>query len=337
MKNILLIGPRKHIKKPEMTGGVIALFEDLITYCDRHEINYIVVDTNKANYRNKLVAYIMILSSIIVKTPKVRHVALHGTANDFLMVAPFALMVSKLLCKQFSLRKFAGNFIEIFENYSPMKKNIILYTLKKSLYNFFETKYLVEYFKKYNESTYWFPNVRRKQSVFTDDIYKKKFIFLGAVSEEKGIDILCEASNLLPDGYQIDIYGTLYDHYTNIFFDDYNVNYKGNLKPEEVISTLKEYNILLLPSFREGYPGVIIEAFSVALPVIATNLQGIKEIVIDKSGKLIDVNNIEQLKVAMEEITQESYIISRQSAIEQFENFDTEIQTKKYFERIDES
>lgn len=331
---ILLIGPRNLIKDTHITGGVVVLFENLISYCDEHAIQYNIVDTNKANYKNKLIAYIMILFSILINTPKVKQVSLHGTANDYLLIAPFALIISRLFQKTFSLRKFAGNFIEIFEHYSTIKKWIVTYTLKGSSVNFFETKYLVEYFKNYNENTYWFPNVRKKQVLLTNSTYEKNFIFIGAVSREKGIDILCQVSNLLPDDYQIDIYGVLHDHFTIEYFNDYKVKYKGILIVNDVIKTLSEYDILILPSFREGYPGVIIEALSVGLPIVATNLSGIKEMVDEKSSVLVDVGNIEQLKKAMISIDEVNYIQMSIAAHEQFKSFDSDIQTKVFFNQI---
>jgi len=335
MKNIfLLIGPRKNITNPERTGGVIVLFEDLISYCNTHAIEYLIVDTNKANYANTLVAYISIVGLILRKAPKVTHISLHGTANDYLFIAPVAVMFSKLFRKHMSLRKFAGNFIEVFESYSMMKKRIIAWVLRQATCNFFETKYLVNYFKQYNQNTYWFPNVRAKQHVFTDNIYRKKLLFIGAVSEEKGIEVLCHASNLLSDEYEIDIYGGLCDHYTQAYFSSYNVKYKGTLKPENVINTLKQYDILLLPSFREGYPGVIVEALSVGLPIIATNLKGIKEMVDEQSSVLIDPDSVEQLKEAIESFHDMNYAQKSAAAKKQFEQFDSELQTKLFFKRI---
>ena len=50
--------------------------------------------------------------------------------------------------------------------------------------------------------------------------------------------------------------------------------------------------VLVLPSLIEGLPGVILESFINKLPVVAYNVGGIKEIVIDKqTGGLVDENN----------------------------------------------
>lgn len=330
----LMIGPCKNRKNTHETGGVIVLFENILEYCKKHDYDHIIVDTNKSNYPNKLIAYFSILYSIIKNLSKVSHISLHGTAKDYLMIAPFVVFVGKVFSKQVSLRKFAGNFNVIYEKSSIFKKYIIRKTLQYSAINFFETKYLVEYFKGFNKHTFWLPNVRNKNNVLTNEKYEKKFIFLGSINSEKGIEVLCEAANLLGNEYQISIYGTLNNRYTTDYFKNYNVHYRGPLPVDKVINVMSKYNVLLLPSFREGYPGVIVEAFSVGMPVIATKLQGIKEMVINESGKLIDIRSVIQLKEAIESISQESYYISRLSAIEQFSNFDSDIQTDLFFERL---
>lgn len=333
-KTILLIGPMKNKKDIESSGGIIVLFEELIDYCKLNKLDYLLIDTNKKNYSNRAISYLVILYNIILKTPKVSFVSLHGTANDYLLIAPIALIIAKLFHKPFSIRKFAGNFIEVFERYSLIKQKIIVFVLGYATNVFFETKYLVNYFKHYNKNTFWFPNVRKKQRDFVDEKYRKRFIFLGQISKEKGVDILCESSTLLPREYQIDLYGELSDNYTKAYFNNYNVNYKGALNRTYLIETLKEYDVLVLPSFREGYPGVIVEAFSIGMPVIATNLNGIKEMVTNDSAVLIEKDSINQLSEAIQFFTEENYEDFRIAAIKQFNNFDTEIQTKKFFTQM---
>ena len=61
-----------------------------------------------------------------------------------------------------------------------------------------------------------------------------------------------------------------------------------------------EYDVLVLPTFwkGEGYPGVIIEAFSVGLPVVATNLPGISEMIDSQSGILVPPHSASTLAKA---------------------------------------
>ena len=334
MSKLLLVGPRKNIKNPSKTGGVIVLFEDLLNYCDKNDIKYEVIDTNKANYSNIVIAFLFILFFSIVKTLRVSHVSLHGTANDYIFIAPVIVFFSKLLKKKVSLRKFAGNFDIIYNDASYIKKRLIEYSLKTSDANFFETKYLIKKFKFKNKYTYWFPNVRNKTKYRVDEKYERKIIFLGSVSDEKGILELLEVSNMLDNRYIIDIYGTIDNSMKKVIWEDYNVNYKGILEHGNVRKVLSDYNILVLPSYREGYPGVIIEALSVGLPIIATGLEGIKEMIDEDSSVLIDIKNVKQLKEAIESFDDTSYVKKSIVALKQFENFDSDIQTDEFLKKI---
>ncbi len=317
------------------TGGVIVLFENLLNYCEKHSFCYDVIDTNKSNYNNKFIAYFSIIYKIFRNTSKYSHISLHGTAKDFIYLAPFVIFSGLLLKKSVSLRKFAGNFNKIYNDSSILKKLFIRMTLQHSSANFFETKYLVDFFKIYNRNTYWFPNVRNKTNIKTDTTYRKRFIFIGAINEEKGIEVLCQASNMLPKEYTIDLYGKLNKPFSLEYFQNYNVNYKGTLSSEEVLKVMANYDVLLLPSYREGYPGAIIEAFSVGLPVIATTLSSIKEMVDTNCGMLIKPGDFNALKDTIISFNQDNYSRYRSHAIKQFENFDSEVQTSMFFKKIE--
>lgn len=334
MKNILFFGPLGLKDESIRTGGLPILFEDLLKQCDLLGVKYTVIDTNKVNYKNKLFSYVLIFSRFFKFLPKVTHVSIHGTANDYVFIAPLVVLISKLFKRKISLRKFAGSFDTLYENYPRIFKILINYILKNSNSVFFETKYLVDRFKIFNKNTFWFPNVREKTSITVDDIYRKKFIFIGQICEEKGIGEILEVSNLLDDSYIIDLYGYVMDDFKDVDLSNYKVNYNGLLKHSEVLNTLSKYDVLLLPSYREGYPGVVIEAMSVGLPIIASNLQGIAEMTNDEMTLLIEVKNIRQLKNAIESISMKNYQKMSKASKDQFDSFDTEIQTKKYLNKI---
>jgi glycosyltransferase involved in cell wall biosynthesis len=333
-KQILLLGPKSNIKHPEVTGGVIVLFENLLSYCNLNKIEYDVIDTNKANYKNKLVAYISIMFELFKRSRKVKYISLHGTANDYLFLAPIVAFISLISNKSYSLRKFAGNFDMLFENYSLLEKKIILFSLRHSSVNFFETKYLVDYFKKYNSKTYWFPNVRKKQEIRVSQDYEKKFVFIGLVCKEKGIDVLCEVFKNLSQDYTIDIYGELSDGYTANYLLKNNLHYKGKLEHNQVMSKLYQYDVLILPSFREGYPGIIIEALSIGMPIITTKLKGIQEMLDKDSSVLCEVGNSEEVRSAIKSIKQNKYAKMSDAAFKQFEKFDSDINNKIFLQKI---
>lgn len=79
---------------------------------------------------------------------------------------------------------------------------------------------------------------------------------------------------------------------------------------ENVIPYLSRTDVVILPSYREGMPRVILEGMSMAKPVIATNVPGCKDMVIhDVNGLLIDVKShkaVENAVLDMASLNQES-------------------------------
>ena len=60
----------------------------------------------------------------------------------------------------------------------------------------------------------------------------------------------------------------------------------------DAMQLIKQADVLVLPSIIEGLPGVILEAFYCKIPVVAYNVGGISEILINnKTGYLVEKNN----------------------------------------------
>ncbi len=74
-----------------------------------------------------------------------------------------------------------------------------------------------------------------------------------------------------------------------LFFD--------HLPHKEVAQKLKESNLFILFSNYENLPCVILESFSCGVPVISTNTGGISEYFPNNFGKLINVNDENQLEI----------------------------------------
>ena len=67
-----------------------------------------------------------------------------------------------------------------------------------------------------------------------------------------------------------------------------NLEYLGRQSPAEVIALISRANCLLLPSlWYEGFPRVIVEAYAVGTPVIATNIGSLSELVNDRETGLL--------------------------------------------------
>ncbi len=335
-KKIIVIGPM-YAKDMKNAGGVTVLFEQLLEDLKELDIEYLAINSNKNCYKNIADTFFTVMKEFIKNVRNYDHISLHGTANHYIMIAPFIIFISKLFGKSVSLRKFAGNFDDIYKRANPIKKFLIRYVLKNTDQSFFETKYLVEYFKEFNKNTFWFPNVRRRVGVQEPKTeFKKHFVYISHLKDEKGTQELLEACKRLDESFDVKIYGPVHESkYTKEYVAKFNTTYEGSLSPTEVIEKLKQSDVLVLPSHREGYPGIVIEAYSVGRPVLVTNLLAIAEIVEEgKTGVLVEPKNVESLVEGFLKFNQENYPQMSQNAFDAFENFNSMDQTKIFLQKI---
>ncbi len=340
MKNksikLLLLGPCINRKNPEIASGPIVFFDGLKKELTDNHVDFIVIDTNKKNYTNFFIAYLSIMMRLLFKQKNRTHISLHSS-QDYIIFGMFIILIGKILNKRTSLRKFGGEAIRTYEGSGSFKKHYLNLIFSQMDTLFFQTKYLVEFFSKKNSNTFWFPNVRRrtiKPSIPRD--FQKRFVFISHVIREKGIDEIIEAFKELDDSYTVDIYGPILDKkYTKEYFLKHNMSYKGALEATEVIGMLNQYDVVLLPSYKEGYPGIVIEAYSLGIPVITTSLQSIKEIVDSyKTGILIEPKNVNELLEAIVYFNEINYVNMSKNAYRKFNDFEFDQQTKKYLERV---
>jgi len=335
MYDLMLIGPCNNKKDKTETGGIVVSFETLLGYCSDRGISVCVVDTNKRNYQNILTAFFYIFIKILFMSFNCRHLSLHGTSRDYVFIGPVVMFTSMISRRRYSLRKFAGNFNIYYESSGPAVRYVIRKLLKNSSVNFFETKYLVDFFSCYNSNTFWFPNCRNKTEIRRRNGFAKKFVFISQLFKTKGVSELAAASEMLPEGYTVDIYGPLKDDYTEALFCGRAV-YKGSLESCDVIRTLAMYDVLVFPTYfqGEGYPGVIIEALSVGLPVIVTPLAGIKEMVDDSCAVFVEPKSTEQLKNAMLFFNEDNYDLYSDNALITFEKFNSVNLLSMFIEKV---
>ncbi|PIE44726.1 MAG: hypothetical protein CSA45_05510 [Gammaproteobacteria bacterium] len=82
------------------------------------------------------------------------------------------------------------------------------------------------------------------------------------------------------------------------------VNFLGVCSPENIPDLMAESNLFLLTSLSEGRPSVVLEAMAAGLAVIATDIEGTKELVQDgKTGWLFPVFDSRELASLLEQIS----------------------------------
>ena len=74
------------------------------------------------------------------------------------------------------------------------------------------------------------------------------------------------------------------------------VTFAGRLPEEETLAEIARADLLVLPSFMEGLPIVLVEAMAVGVPVIASRVAGIPELVEDdRTGLLFAPSDWDEL------------------------------------------
>jgi len=80
---------------------------------------------------------------------------------------------------------------------------------------------------------------------------------------------------------------------------DAHVEFVGMKPPAEVARYMQESALLVLPSRRESFGSVLVEALACGTPVVATRCGGPEDIVNDSVGKLVSAENAEELANAI--------------------------------------
>lgn len=81
-----------------------------------------------------------------------------------------------------------------------------------------------------------------------------------------------------------------------------SVGFQQDIRPYFAIA-----NCLAFPSYREGFPNVVMQAGAMGLPSIVTNINGCNEIIVEgKNGTIIPSKNVEALQYAMEKMVSET-------------------------------
>ena len=141
---------------------------------------------------------------------------------------------------------------------------------------------------------------------------KFKILFVGRHIERKGIRYLIDSAKLLPaDKFEIRIVGVgdLTEKLKQHAAQYPHVVFTGKLSPEDLAHEYSTANVFVLPAIvdhkgdTEGLGVVLIEAMELGLPIVASNVGGIPDVVVDgKSGILVPEKDPEALANAFKRI-----------------------------------
>jgi len=135
-------------------------------------------------------------------------------------------------------------------------------------------------------------------------------IFIGRLEKNKGLDLLLEAFQILNTKYLIHnlrllivgdgperknlefLFRQSFSRQANIKDNEFkkNVIMRGYVKDQrEIAELINKSKILVMPSYNEGGPRVVVEAMACGVPVLATSVGIVPDIIKFKSGGAIQI------------------------------------------------
>ena len=178
-----------------------------------------------------------------------------------------------------------------------------------------DSKFVQSEYAKLGKSFEYIPaplDSQKFQDIYTSTEKKNQIVFVGRDSFEKGIDILRNIESKI----------------------NASVKYCTNLDWKDAMKIVQESQILVVPSRIESIPQVIKEAFFLQVPVIATNVGGIPELISNNiTGLLVPPEKPEEMTNAINELLSDNNTKQRLSK-NAFEfinkNFSWDILIEKY-------
>ena len=159
------------------------------------------------------------------------------------------------------------------------------------------------------------------------------FTFIGRIVRDKGVEELLEAYAKLSDerddiklllvGSEEPMIDPISSHAQTILATNKGIVRTGFLK--DVRPVLVSSDSLVLPSYREGFPNVVMQAACMGVPSIVSDISGCNEIIQDRdNGLVVAPKNTNDLYNAMKRMASDKQLLidlaakSRDSVVEKF-------------------
>lgn len=227
------------------------------------------------------------------------------------LLYPFLLLKHKLSGCRYSCIVIGGQAVGSFKNKSSIK----------ALHYADSVTVETEGLKAQMEEAYgiknihWMPNYKEFGACVPTvdfDSFRQptlKMMFLSSMRDLKGTRTLFKAFKKCREkgaDLELDYYGPIKDDFDKSLLNDIEntegVRYCGVVDNDKVLSVMSRYQVFVFPTEypHEGFPAVLVEAQSVGLPVIASDINYNGEIIKDtKNGYIFPHGNIDALTEKM--------------------------------------
>lgn len=238
--------------------------------------------------------------------------------------------------------------------------NLYRFTLKKSKKVFFQNEMDYAFFKENKLIDLKVAHILPGSGVDTQKYLpeekqqkdeKFKFLLVARLLWDKGIGEYIESARFLKAKYGDKIEFQILGHFDmgnpasiskeqlKEWVDEAVINYLG--ATDDVRPYLREADCAVLPSYREGCPRSLLEAASMALPIVTTDAPGCARVVEDSiTGLLCKVKDVESLTKALERMyllsPEERKTMGRRGREKMIKEYDEAIVIQEYLKVVKE-
>lgn len=297
-QKLIVIGPKTGIK-----GGASVSFNHLLDELDSRGVSYTCIDMPGGNYSLK--RFFMIakyLFQFLTTIKKGSVISLHASDNSTIVYTIILDRIAYFTDSKLLIRVFGGQHLDTLKRTRPFFKQRVIECYKRHTL-LLQTKNMISRSREEFglQNVKWFPTSRPSTTPkllesFQDSV-PLKILYISQVRWNKGIDRCIELAMFIHKkklNAKILVYGELFDETYKIEIDkisDGVITYQGVAESDRVYDLMRKSDLLFFPSrySGEGYPGVIVEAINVQLPVVATDMKNIRDLIDDeKDGLLVD-------------------------------------------------
>lgn len=160
-----------------------------------------------------------------------------------------------------------------------------------------------------------------------------KYIVLGvsfAWGYRKGLDCFVEMAEILGERYQIVLVGTDDEIDKNLPHNIISIHRTQNQK--ELAEVYSAADVFVMPTREENYPTVNMEAIACGTPVVTFDTGGSPEMLDDKTGIVVEANDIEATKKAIKDICEKKRCNDEEYIVAYSKSFDMKKRFAEYIE-----
>jgi glycosyltransferase involved in cell wall biosynthesis len=139
----------------------------------------------------------------------------------------------------------------------------------------------------------------------------KNCLYVGHITKTKGCDLILEVAQLMPH-ITFTMVGFVSEEIKQLDKPD-NLVFVGEVSKEQVVDCMNQADMFIFPTLSEGFPNVVMEAMACGLPIVATGVGAIPDMIEDKGGIIIEVGDINGFVTAIKHIQGNSELCDQMS------------------------